>query len=264
MKTGAASEVPEEGRKHGKQTKYRTARILFGPCKTDRTPPQTAPETPPSDDCGPCGSSLLAGGGAYGARQAWLQKHRQEYAEQGLACLESQNYAQAVTAFDDAIALTHGRIGTFEIQMMLYRAEAQYRSGDYQSALAAYETLYAKDDSNETCKAGLALCLLETGDYDRAKSLGVIQGQVYSRIAKDQINAGNYDDALSTIETGFSEAGADEVGREELTYNQAVAWEYKGDYKKALEILESYDQKYTAEGNAARELAFLKTRQGNH
>lgn len=207
---------------------------------------------------------LLAGGGAYGARQAWLQKHRQEYAEQGLACLESQNYAQAVTAFDDAIALTHGRIGTFEIQMMLYRAEAQYRSGDYQSALAAYETLYAKDDSNETCKAGLALCLLETGDYDRAKSLGVIQGQVYSRIAKDQINAGNYDDALSTIETGFSEAGADEVGREELTYNQAVAWEYKGDYKKALEILESYDQKYTAEGNVARELAFLKTRQGNH
>lgn len=45
---------------------------------------------------------------------------------------------------------------------------------------------------------------------------------------------------------------------EELTFNQAVAWEYKGDYKKALEILESYDQKYTAEGNAARELAFLK------
>ena len=33
---------------------------------------------------------------------------------------------------------------------------------------------------------------------------------------------------------------------------------------RALEILESYDQKYTAEGNAARELAFLKTRQGNH
>ena len=55
------------------------------------------------------------------------------------------------------------------------------------------------------------------------------------------------------------------MGREELTFNQAVAWEYKGDYKKALEILESYDQKYTAEeGNAARELAFLKTRQGNH
>ena len=69
---------------------------------------------------------------------------------------------------------------------------------------------------------------------------------------------------LCDLFTGFSEAGADEVGREELTYNQAVAWEYKGDYKKALEILESYDQKYTAEGNAARELAFLKTRQGNH
>ena len=206
---------------------------------------------------------LLAGGGACGARQAWLRGQRQEYAEQGLAYLESQDYAQAVTAFDDAIALTHGRIGAFESQMLLYRAEAQYRSGDYQSALASYETLYAKDESNEACKTGLSLCLLETGDYDRAKSLGVILGQVYSRIARDQINAGQYDEALSTIDTGLAEAGADDVGREELTFNQAVAWEYKGDYKKALEILESYDQKYTAEGNAARELAFLKTRQGN-
>ena len=191
---------------------------------------------------------LLAGGGACGARQAWLRGQRQEYAEQGLAYLESQDYAQAVTAFDDAIALAHGRIGAFESQMLLYRAEAQYRSGDYQSALASYETLYAKDESNEACKTGL----------------GVILGQVYSRIARDQINAGQYDEALSTIDTGLAEAGADDVGREELTFNQAVAWEYKGDYKKALEILESYDQKYTAEGNAARELAFLKTRQGNH
>ena len=84
---------------------------------------------------------LLAGGGACGARQAWLRGQRQEYAEQGLAYLESQDYAQAVTAFDDAIALAHGRIGAFESQMLLYRAEAQYRSGDYQSALASYETL---------------------------------------------------------------------------------------------------------------------------
>lgn len=207
---------------------------------------------------------LIAGGAGFGARQAWLSKHRQEYAKQGIASLDSQDYAEAITAFDDAINLSHGRIGEFESQMLLYRAEAEYRSGDYASALATYETLYEKDETNETYKTGITLCLLETGDYDRAKSLGVILGQVYSRIAKDQINAGNYDDALATIETGFSESGADEVGRAELIYNQAVAWEYKGDYQKALEILESCDEKYTADGNAARELAFLKTRQGNN
>ncbi len=207
---------------------------------------------------------LIAGGAGFGARQAWLSKHRQEYAEQGIASLDSGDYTAAVTAFDDAIALSHGRIGEFESQMLLYRAEAEYRSEDYASALSTYETLYDKDEANETYKTGLALCLLETGDYDRAKSLGVILGQVYSRIAKDQINAGSYDEALATIETGFSEAGSDEVGRAELTYNQAVAWEYKGDYKKALEILESCDEKYTADGDAARELAFLKTRQGNN
>lgn len=207
---------------------------------------------------------LLAGGGAFGFRQASLQKHRQEYAEQGIAALDSQNYEQAVTDFNAAIDLNHGKIGSFESQMLLYRAEAEYRSEDYQAALATYETLYGKDGQNETYRTGLALCLLETGDYDRALTLGVISGQIYNRMAKDQINAGNYDEALNTIETGLSEAGADDEGRKELTFNQAVAWEYKGDYKKALEILENYDQKYTAEGNVARELAFLRTRQGNN
>ncbi len=207
---------------------------------------------------------LLAGGGAFGFRQASLQKHRQEYAEQGIAALDSQNYEQAVTDFNAAIDLNHGKIGSFESQMLLYRAEAEYRSEDYKAALATYETLYGKDGQNETYRTGLALCLLETGDYDRALTLGVIPGQIYNRMAKDQINAGNYDEALNTIETGLSEAGADDEGRKELTFNQAVAWEYKGDYKKALEILENYDQKYTAEGNAARELAFLRTRQGNN
>ncbi len=207
---------------------------------------------------------VIGGGTAFGARQAWLLKHRQEYADQGIAALNTQDYAQAITAFDSAIALSHGRIGEFESQMMLYRAEAQYRSQDYAAALASYETLYEKDDANEVYKTGLALCLLETGDYDRAKSLGVILGQVYSRIAKDQINAGSYEEALATIETGFSEAGDDTVGRAELTYNQAVVYEYQGDYQKALETLESCGEAYTADGNAARELAFLKTRQGNN
>lgn len=193
-----------------------------------------------------------------------LQKQRQEYADQGIAALEAGNYDEAVTAFHTAARSSNGKIGAFQSQMLLYQAEASYRNGDYAAALEVYEMLYKKDESNETYRTGLALCLLETGDYDRALTLDVIKGQVYSYIAKAQIEAGNYDDALNTIETGFSEAGADEVGRKELTFNQAVAWEYKGDYKKALEILEEYDQKYTADENAKRELAFLKTRQGNH
>ena len=62
---------------------------------------------------------LLAGGGAFGFRQASLQKHRQEYAEQGIAALDSQNYEQAVTDFNAAIDLNHGKIGSFESQMLL-------------------------------------------------------------------------------------------------------------------------------------------------
>ena len=271
------SEVPEEGKEHGEGTEHRTAQINCSPKqqpgsrqKPDICKWQTAPGQAMAAGAlrGEELNSILENAPSIArAIESYMgiaEGSIKQYAEQGLAYLESQDYAQAVTAFDDAIALAHGRIGAFESQMLLYRAEAQYRSGDYQSALASYETLYAKDESNEACKTGLSLCLLETGDYDRAKSLGVILGQVYSRIARDQINAGQYDEALSTIDTGLAEAGADDVGREELTFNQAVAWEYKGDYKKALEILESYDQKYTAEGNAARELAFLKTRQGNH
>ena len=87
----------------------------------------------------------------------------------------------------------------------------------------------------------------------------MIDGYVYNLKAVEQINAGEYDAALELIRQGL-EAG-DSV--QDLSYNQAVAWENKGDFAKALELFEAYAAQYGTDENVERELTFLRSRQGN-
>ena len=46
----------------------------------------------------------------------------------------------------------------------------------------------------------------------------------------------------------------------DLIYNQAVAYEYKGDFDKARELMEQYVAGNSSDEEAARELEFLKSR----
>ncbi len=108
----------------------------------------------------------------------------------------------------------------------------------------------------------MVLCLVETGDYAAALDLEVLQGPVYNRMAKEQIEAGDYERALEYIELG--KTFAEESAGRELAFNEAAAWEYKHDYAKALQLFEAYVENYGADETAEREIAFLKTRQGNN
>ena len=45
-----------------------------------------------------------------------------------------------------------------------------------------------------------------------------------------------------------------------LTYNEIVAYEYLGQFKKAAVLMESYLQKYPTDEDARREYIFLNTR----
>ena len=46
----------------------------------------------------------------------------------------------------------------------------------------------------------------------------------------------------------------------DLIYNQAVAYEYKGDFDKARELMEQYVAGNSSDEEAARELEFRKSR----
>jgi len=235
------------------------------------------------------GGILLAvlmpvGGVIYGITGSGKRKEKEAFLEAGIASMENGNYESAITEFEQELELAKGRIGVLEEQVLLYRGEAEYRLQDYAAALHTYETLLKQDKDSDVYKKGAALAMIETGDYEGALALGEVNARVYSRMAKSQIEAGQYDEALASIEMGMAALAQEEAGnngksdggktddrtrtdnddiRAELVFNQAVVWEYKSDYKKALELFEAYVQQYGPDEQADREITFLKTRQGS-
>lgn len=211
---------------------------------------------------------ILIGGVGFGIRSQWKRKEKTALLQSGIVCMEQENYEAAIGYFDQELNAAGNRIGSLEEEVLLYRAEVEFLLEDYQAALHTYQILLKKDKKNELYQKGTALALMETGSYEEALAMHVIDAQVYNRMAKAQIEQGAYDAALNFIEQGFAALGTDNMDhgyvRRDLAYNEAVVYEYKSDYQKALELFEDYIQTYGPDENAEREIVFLKTRQGNY
>lgn len=206
---------------------------------------------------------LVLGSAGYGIVQNAKNKEKQELLEAGVTCLDSGDYEAAIRNFEQELELAGSRIGSWEEAVLLYRAEAEYQLQDFEAALHTYEILLKEDKDSELYRKGAALCRMETGDYAGALELGVLDAQVYNRMAKAQIESGQYDEALAAIELGL-EAAADDAVRKHLEFQKAVAYEYKSDYQKALELFEAYAEQFGPDEETQREITFLKTRQGQY
>lgn len=220
---------------------------------------------------------LALAGIGYTVTRGWNSKEKEKLLEVGISSMDSGNYEAAIQSFEEELALAGGRIGAYERQVLLYRAEAEYQLQDYAAALHTYEILLNEDHKNELYRKGAALCRMETGDYEGALELGVMDAEVYSRMAKAQMEQEQYEEALSSIEAGLAAWGqqnqnTDAQGAQEddlaakrhLEFQKAVVYEYLSDYKTALELFEVYVQQYGQDADAEREITFLKTRQGNY
>ena len=169
------------------------------------------------------------------------------------------DYETAITVFDQALEGSGKRIGNFEEDVLFNRAEAEYKQGDFAAALTTYQIILNADSENEMARQGAALCLAEAGEWDQALALGVLQSQIYSRMAAAQIEAGQYEEAMQTIAQGRSLP--DQSAARNLDFNEAVIREKQGDFAAALELFEAYREKYGADEAAEREIIFLKSRQ---
>lgn len=207
------------------------------------------------------GLILLICGTVFGIA-CWRDKKEQKaFALAGAEAAATGDYKAAAEAFDRALK-PGGHIGKFETDVLLNRAEAEYRQGLYGQALETYRLLLEEDKDCQLFQEGAALCLMELGNYEEALSMGVLQGQIYNRMAVDQIEAGQYEEALASIALG--RGFADLLAEQDLSFNEAVAYERMADYKKALELFEAYAGRYGDDQRARRELTFLRTRQGNN
>lgn len=200
---------------------------------------------------------MVIGGIVYGVMGYQRNKKKQELLAEGINLLEEGNFDEAIGRLDEALQWSKGKIGEFETNVLLYRADAEYRLEDYSAALNTYNLLQKNDEDNAQYKKGAAQCMVKMGDYDSALELGVIDGYIYNLRALEQIAAEEYDAALEWIARGKA-AGGDAM--QDLSYNEAVIWENKGDYAKALELFEAYREKYGSDENVEREITFLKSR----
>ncbi len=138
-----------------------------------------------------------------------------------------------------------------------------YLLGDYD---AAKDQLSRAVGGNINGAAALlGRVYLDQGDLVSAR--GVFQNCVesgrdisagYNGLALCAIESGDYDDALRQIHAGLQ--GADSAVSEELLYNEIVVYERQHDFATALSKMESFINTYPGNSAARREYVFLKSR----
>ena len=103
--------------------------------------------------------------------------------------------------------------------------------GDYDNARAIYNQIQSIEGANVDSYNGLALCALQSGDPDSA---------------------------LVYIGEGLALEG--NQGKQELYFNEIVAYERKLDFVMAREKCRAYAERYPTDQRGQKELTFLSTR----
>lgn len=82
--------------------------------------------------------------------------------------------------------------------------------------------------------------------------------KVYNQLAICKIKQEDYDSALQMIKQGISLDDGSMI--RDLKWNEALVYEYKGDYKTAYDKLKEFGDTYSYDETLMKEMAFLKTR----
>lgn len=139
------------------------------------------------------------------------EKERQELRLQGIEQLDAGNYEAAIEAFEGALSLSSKVVGEFELDILKYRAEAEYKAGDYGAAAYTYGVLMQVDQ--------------ERNEYR-------------TRICRLQILAGQLDDAVEEYKKLYEAAPKDgETTQILLSLGQALT-----DQDRADQAIELYQQ----------------------
>lgn len=100
------------------------------------------------------------------------EKERQELRLQGISQLDGGDYDGAVASFEEALAKTSsGVVGEFELDILKYRAEAEYGAGDFQAAAYTYEILMQVDEERPEYQSRACFLSAMAGQADKAKEL---------------------------------------------------------------------------------------------
>lgn len=223
--------------------------------------------------------------------------------ESAITMMETGDYEGAVTAFNSLVEEATS-VTEFELDILKYRAEAEFMLDDYAAAVHTYRTLMEVDEEKPEYCYFAAMAMARDGQQDEALAMlergkeldkkqeaagfleatialaesyeaggmvedakGIYQElidgghgstEIYNRLMVVAMEDGDYEGALKMAAKGL--ILTDGLAVQELKFNEAVCYEYLGDFTKALELFRTYAAEYGSDERVAHEIAFLETR----
>ena len=181
--------------------------------------------------------------------------------ENGIALLESGDYEGALDQFE-ALIQDADRVTDFEVDILKYRAEAEYGLKDYEAAAHTYDILSQIDKERAEYGYFAALSLAKAGD-----SAGAWEKLEQGRALDEDGTAPGFAEAMTAVGEAYLDSGdqerADAVYTELIqsgkagtsVYNRLAMAEIKaGDYETALSYCET--GLALSDRTAVRELKF--------
>lgn len=173
--------------------------------------------------------------------------------------LDNYGYTQAGQAYLQE-ALTSENNG----KMTAYdRGRIYYYLGEYQNAYMALEE--ARSGGGSEAYLYLGRAYEATGDYNYAANVynaylaqSPGNAEIYNQLGLCELQKGEYQKALDAFQAGLALENNDIV--QTLSFNEIVAYEYLGDFKRAAVLMETYLKNYPDDTKAQREYTFLNTR----
>lgn len=149
-------------------------------------------------------------------------------------------------------------------KMKIYdKGRIYYYMGEYQKAYIALEE--ARSEGTAEAYLYLGKAYEATGDYNYAASVykdylskSTDNAEVYNQLGLCELAKKDYEKALQAFQAGMQVENNDIM--QTLSFNEIVAYEYLGEYKKAAVLLDSYLKMYPDDEKAQREQQFLLTR----
>lgn len=172
--------------------------------------------------------------------------------------MSASGYEEKARSFIDGILEKQGSSMTdFD------RGRLAFYTGDYQTARTAMEKVNNGRDYEVALLLGQTYEAL--GDYNYATSVyetyvsnDQTHAEVYNQLGLCSMKMGDYQAALTAFQTGQKVENNEIL--QSLAFNEISAYEYLGDFQRALALMQEYIRRYPSDTKAQREYQFLKTR----
>ena len=220
-------------------------------------------------------------------------KEAKEARMTGIEQLNAGNYQDAIDSFGKALDESDGIVNSFELDVLKYRGEAEYKLADYKAAAQTYGILAeaaagqaedaekdfaaaeekAKNSKKSSAAApgvslaftALASAARDAGDSELAAQYcnqaierGVSGPEIYNQLAISEMEAGDYESAMSHYEEALSLADSETALV--IRQNIAVLYEKEGDFAKALEQFKECQAAGADTPEVQKEIRFLESR----